>query len=232
MRFPAPLFVVLLLVGCPTTDDDDTTPPPVLDDDDSAAPDDDDSAVADDDDVVVPPELTTDEQVHGLELYATYCTECHGELLQGYTADEAPSLRNETFLATATDPFLASAITHGRPGTVMSAWGADYGGPIIPPDVGDLVSYIRAWQTAETVDVHDQVVEGDAELVRRLFSGNCSECHGLDGEGESGPSLNNPWFLETASDGFIRYAIDQGRPGTEMGAWGTIYPDFVLDGLG
>ena len=41
----------------------------------------------------------------------------------GYVADNAPSLRTATFLASATDAFLAAAITRGRPGTAMGAYG-------------------------------------------------------------------------------------------------------------
>lgn len=224
------LLAAVLVVACPANDDDSSA----LDDDDSVAPDDDDSAAADDDDDSAPPEppkLTTPEQIHGLELYTMYCVKCHGTYLQGYVSDFSPSLAKQNFLATATDEFLASGITHGRPGTVMSAWGADYAGPIIPQDVDDIVAYIRAWQTVETVDVHDQVVVGDPAAAEMLWLGYCAECHGDVGEGDTGPAVGNPWFLHTASDGFIRYAIARGRDGTPMAGWGKLYPDAQLNDL-
>ena len=55
----------------------------------------------------------------GKALYAKYCATCHGAAGNGYVADNAPSLRTPTFLATATDAFLQAAITRGRPGTAM-----------------------------------------------------------------------------------------------------------------
>ena len=45
---------------------------------------------------------------------------------------------------------------------------------------------------------------------------NCRACHGVDGEGGSGPQLNNPAFLTTASDGFLAATIVLGRTGTPM----------------
>src|SRR5690606_4949332 len=39
------------------------------------------------------------------------------------------------------------------------------------------------------------------------------------------------YFLATASDGFIRYAIEHGRPSTEMKAYGDHLTPKELDGL-
>ncbi len=237
MRPPAPWLLLGLaaLLGCPADGSPPEPTPEPVDDDDSAEPvdDDDDSAQVDDDDSALPdpPALTTPEQEHGLELYTTYCVDCHGAHLQGYVADWAPAMNGQHFLTTATDAFIDAAITHGRPGTVMSAWGADYAGPMTPSEISDIVAYVRAWQTEPTQDVHDQVVEGDAEAAELLYLGYCAECHGAEGEGETGPALNNPWFLHTASDGYIRYAIEHGRERTPMAGWGKLYPDFVLDDM-
>ena len=66
----------------------------------------------------------------GEEFYALYCALCHGDAGEGYLADNANALSNQNFLRTATDPFLADAIVHGRPGTTMSAWGDVRGGPL------------------------------------------------------------------------------------------------------
>ena len=67
----------------------------------------------------------------GKQLYATYCATCHGVSGNGYVADNAPSLRTETFLATASDVFLQAAIARGRPGTAMAAYGRALGGPLV-----------------------------------------------------------------------------------------------------
>lgn len=77
----------------------------------------------------------------GEEIYGRECAGCHG------TPDArsvAVHLANSTFLATASDDFLRYAITHGRPGTPMPA----FGGQLYPSQVEDLVAYLRSLSTA------------------------------------------------------------------------------------
>jgi cytochrome c oxidase cbb3-type subunit III len=50
----------------------------------------------------------------------------------------------------------------------------------------------------------------------------CGMCHGPSGGGyraDEATMLNNPVFLATATDSFLRRAISQGRQGTVMSAW-------------
>lgn len=54
---------------------------------------------------------------------------------------------------------------------------------------------------------------------RSLFAKNCAPCHGSEGEGDVGPSLNDKQFLSTTSDNTIFSLISSGVPGTEMPAW-------------
>ncbi len=59
-----------------------------------------------------------------------------------------------------------------------------------------------------------------AELYGRM----CSVCHGPSGEGykaDQAPAIAHPDFLASATDGFLRDAIVQGRAGTTMSAWGV-----------
>src|SRR4051812_18188981 len=79
----------------------------------------------------------------GRQTYVKLCATCHGPAGNGYPADNAPSLRSATFLASATDAFLAAAITRGRPGTAMAAYGRAYGGPLVPEEVDTLVAFLR-----------------------------------------------------------------------------------------
>ena len=44
-------------------------------------------------------------------------------------------------------------------------------------------------------------------------------------------SLNNPWFLNTATDGFIRHAIVEGRPGTTMSPYGNSFEPQEIEDL-
>lgn len=52
----------------------------------------------------------------GRQVYAKFCATCHGVDGNGYVADNAPSLRTATFLASATEGFLRAAITRGDRG--------------------------------------------------------------------------------------------------------------------
>ena len=156
----------------------------------------------------------------GAELYQEYCGFCHGEQGEGYLADNANALSNQDFLSVATDEFLTLAIIHGRPGTPMSPWGDVKGGPLTSDMTRDIVAFIRQWQTVDSIEHPAPELEGNAQRGLPLYRAACAGCHGELGEGISAVSLNNPWFLHTVSDGMIAHAIEIGRAGTAMGAYG------------
>ncbi len=60
---------------------------------------------------------------------------------------------------------------------------------------------------------------GDASVGRVLFERTCSPCHGLEGEGISGPALKTSAFVKNASDAEIFVTIAQGRVEKGMPAW-------------
>lgn len=77
---------------------------------------------------------------------------------------------------------------------------------------------------------------GDPDNGKEVYMKNCAVCHGEKGQGRGGPSgwftggggeitplignqLSNEVFLATASDEFIRYTIENGRPGRPMIGW-------------
>jgi len=81
----------------------------------------------------------------GAELFATYCSGCHGAEGAGRTA---PALRNPEFLNAVTDGFLQATIVRGRPGTAMRSWArGGYGfAELEPTEINDIVTYVRSWQ--------------------------------------------------------------------------------------
>src|SRR5262249_21505222 len=79
----------------------------------------------------------------GKELYAKMCAVCHGPAGEGYRADQAPRIAHPDFLVAVNDDYLRRAITQGRPGTTMSAWGKERGGPLSPAEVDALVALMR-----------------------------------------------------------------------------------------
>lgn len=147
----------------------------------------------------------------GRVLYKANCVMCHGGDGAG---DLAPSLNTQAFLTVVSDKYLAETMIRGRPGTGMPSWRH-----LSNEDVGSLIKYVRSWQTGPSRDAvwHAQVVpRGDWDTGRRIFAGHCSGCHGVDGEGASGPQLNNPVFLASASDVMLREWVTHGKEGSEM----------------
>jgi cytochrome c oxidase cbb3-type subunit 3 len=167
--------------------------------------------------------------VQGRQVYAKLCATCHGVGGNGYVADNAPSLRTATFLASATDGFLRAAITRGRPGTAMAAYGRELGGPLAPEDVNALVTLIREGGPAR-IELPPRPVTGDAKAGKVVYAANCERCHGTPTQRSSAVHLANPILLQTATDAFLRYAVVAGRLPTAMVPWaGTLQPKQIDD---
>jgi cytochrome c oxidase cbb3-type subunit III len=165
----------------------------------------------------------------GKQLYATYCATCHGVSGNGYVADNAPSLRTEAFLATASDLFLQAAITRGRPGTAMAAYGQALGGPLSPQDVNAIVAMLREGGP-KPIALPPGPVVGSASDGKMTYDAMCARCHGTQTQRSTAVHLANPILLETASDAFLRHAVVEGRPPTTMIAWqGTLQPKQIDD---
>lgn len=163
--------------------------------------------------------------------YQIYCAVCHGEQGEGYAADNANALAHPAFLAVATDEFLKSAIVRGRPGTPMSAWGVEWGGPLDDASADDLVAYLRAYAQGPPLDVHEDVVTGEADRALGTYEAKCASCHGPEGEGQTAMSLNNPEFLDSVSDGYLRFAIQAGRVEVGMPAFAQTLTAQTIDDL-
>lgn len=162
------------------------------------------------------PALDEDAVARGRAAYLRYCALCHGPDGEGYLADNAPALRSPDFLRVASDAFLRVAIAEGHPGTPMSAWHRDRGGPLDDGGVQDLVVYLRSLSDEPLADVTQTRIEGDRVRGGQLFAAHCAGCHGAEGQGVTAVSLSSEVFLRTASDGFVRETIARGRRGTPM----------------
>jgi cytochrome c oxidase cbb3-type subunit 3 len=165
----------------------------------------------------------------GRVAYAKYCATCHGVAGNGYTADNAPSLRTTTFLASATDAFLREGITRGRPGTAMGGYGRALGGPLGPEDVNAIIAFLRVGGPAP-VALPAATALGDAKQGKVSYDAICARCHGTPTQRISAVHLANPVFLATASDAFLRFAVESGRPPTSMVPWkDTLTPKQIAD---
>ena len=158
-------------------------------------------------------------------LYHKYCALCHGNDRQGYAADNAPSLRSHSLLATTQMPaasynFLVHTVSYGRDGTAMAPYSKKQGGPLDREEIALLLKWLYDTSGVEKpVELNLEPVIGDAVLGKTLYDKNCISCHGKNGEGVTAPALANPMFLATASDAFIHYTITNGREGTPMMAY-------------
>lgn len=156
--------------------------------------------------------------LEGAALYQTLCAHCHGANAKGYKADNAPSLINPTFLASATDDFIARSIALGRPGTSMAGYSSEVGGPLEKAAINRIVGWLRA-QGQPAQPLGTVASTGDATRGSAIYMRECHKCHGDASTRGTAVHLANPQFLAAASDAFIRYAIVSGRPGTPMEAF-------------
>jgi mono/diheme cytochrome c family protein len=62
-----------------------------------------------------------------------------------------------------------------------------------------------------------------ADKGQSLWGFNCSSCHGLNGEGGVGPTLNSQQFLQASSDAQTEQIIAVGVPGSQMSAYSQDY---------
>ena len=158
----------------------------------------------------------TPTQRHGGELYMGMCSVCHGRAGEGYFADQAPAIGRPAFLGAATDAFLREAIAHGRAGSTMSAWSTVHGGPLRANDIEAVIAFMRTWEQGKRVVLNETKLLGNAERGAKIYASECVRCHGARGQGGPNVRIGNPAFLASASNGFLRDAIRNGRPRTTM----------------
>lgn len=164
------------------------------------------------------------EPEFGKLIYDKACVSCHGPEGRGGVGGQ---LGNPVFLSSAKDEFLWRTIAHGKQGTGMRGFmeGRALGTlmSLNSSDIDHVVSYLRTLAAKPRVDLLDREFPGASAAVGKevyLGKGGCSKCHGLEGEGSSGPSLNSLGFLKAASNGYLAATIIMGRQGTEMRPFG------------
>ena len=167
--------------------------------------------------------LPTPAAPNGARLYTQHCAACHGS--QGKGGVGVP-LALPDFLAQANDNYLRQTIRLGRPGRVMPAFMQ-----LSDAEVNAIVGYLRALAPAGMKPETAKAKPGDAARGAKLYGERCASCHGAHGEGGHGTgvtfsrprdlpilasALNNPGFLQSASDDFLKTVLVHGRRGTPM----------------
>ncbi|MEA2000679.1 MAG: cytochrome c [Actinomycetota bacterium] len=84
----------------------------------------------------------TELAMQGDSLFALTCAACHG--VEGLGGLDAPTLNAKEFLQFATDEQIESLIATGIPGSDMSPYSLDFGGPFTQEQIVALTTYLRS----------------------------------------------------------------------------------------
>ncbi len=169
--------------------------------------------------------------------YSSTCAACHGP--QGEGSPIAPALTSET-VQTAERDWVIETISKGRPDTAMPAWSVEYGGPLYSEQVEAMADFVQAegWQNVPVAQIEAggvTAVSAPAEVspeAINLFATTCSGCHGANGQGSNiAPPLNSPELRARLDDAALAATITNGRPGTQMPAWGNTLSPAEIDSL-
>lgn len=175
--------------------------------------------------------LGADEAAAAAADYQQYCALCHGVDRAGYANDDAPSLRSESLIRSGYPILIYNAVAYGRRGTAMGGFFEEIGGPMSRDDLYRLTHWLKEQVGVEPIDLSLDPVTGDIALGEELYAENCAVCHGEHGEGEIGPAIGNPAMLSMNTDAFLRYALENGRDGTDMPAFGDTFSTLELDAV-
>jgi mono/diheme cytochrome c family protein len=164
----------------------------------------------------------------GQQLFSKNCTACHGEFGEGgpnpvHPGDTIGPISTSEFLKTRDDYTLRAIISQGQPDIGMSPFGTAFGGPLDDSEVDAIVAYIRSWEANPPVQLPPEITTGSVALTGdKIYADVCAQCHGPNGEGGVGPSLQAAQFQSQNSDQDIFDTINLGHKATPMIAWGEI----------
>ena len=168
------------------------------------------------------------DATRGAQLFAKECAVCHGDRAQGRIG---ATLRKD-FPGIRVDALLKETISNGVPGSVMPAWSQAKGGPLSDAQIDDLVAFIRSLghqaptvvipgPTATNLPLPPTAVTfppGDATRGAAVFAQNCAICHGDQGQGRIGATLQKDWPGINV-DALLETTISRGVAGSKMPAW-------------
>jgi len=93
-------------------------------------------------------------------------------------------------------------------------------------------SSLAAYSLGETQRLASAAGHFNSERVARggqIYQEQCIACHGANGEGGSGPALNNRTVLKNTLDNVFFSVIRSGVPGTQMPAWSVDFGGPLTD---
>lgn len=166
-----------------------------------------------------PRKLTTEQAKVASANYQKYCALCHGENREGHANDHAPSLKSKSLFESGVPHAILRPMSYGRKGTAMGGYLDEVGGPMTLDETWDLTYWLFEQAGVERLKLSTNPVLGDIKLGEKTYQKECSQCHGIQGEGVTAPALGNQSALAHNTDEFIRHAIINGRQNTPMVAF-------------
>ena len=181
----------------------------------------------------------------GAQLFASNCAFCHGQFGEGgpnptHPGDLIFPISSADFLKTRDDITVRNIISQGQPDSGMSPFGASNGGALSDEEIDSIVAYIRSWeanppavtlpQMPTPTPMPTQSVQ-PALTAKEIYRGICAQCHGLNGEGGSGPVINTPEFQARYDDQALFELISKGVPATPMIGVGNVFTEDQIDQL-
>jgi mono/diheme cytochrome c family protein len=186
-------------------------------------------------------------------LYVENCSLCHGAAGEGI--GPMPPLDNPG-LREADYDFLYKTIARGRYDTSMTGWHEDEGGVFNDYQVDELVALVRYvdWPQLGELSAAKGLIppalavpETDEAFLAQvaalstegsmwaegmaLYAGNCTVCHGINGEGSDlAVPLNTPEIRATDTAELARI-INEGVPSTIMAGWGSVLETADVDAI-
>lgn len=164
----------------------------------------------------------------GQRAYQQYCAICHGDFGEGglnpaRAGDVIAPISSAEYLKTRDDSTLRAIISQGQPNFGMSPFGSAFGGPLDDDEIDAILAFMRSWEANPPVELAPEFAATPIQISGEdVYQSVCSQCHGTDGEGITGPSLRDPVFQASLSDEELFSTISDGHPATSMIAWGSI----------
>jgi len=164
----------------------------------------------------------------GQEVYTKNCALCHGDFGEGgpnpaRQGDIIAPISTSEYLKTRDDSTLRAIIAQGQPNFGMSPFGSAFGGPLSDEEIDAVVAYLRSWEENPPVELPPEIAAiplafSGTEIYREL----CAQCHGPEGEGGVGPSLNDARYKTDSAEAELFQSINAGHAATAMIGWGEI----------
>lgn len=182
--------------------------------------------------ILPPPRKLTNEQAKVASAnYQKYCSLCHGADREGHANDHAPSLKSKSLMESGIAHQVLRPMQYGRKNTAMGGYLDEVGGPMTLDETWDLTYWLYEQAGYDRLKFSTNPVKGNIERGSQVFAENCTTCHGVKGEGVTGPALTNQSALAHNTDEFLRHAIREGRQDTPMQAYKNILSDDDINNI-